>query len=202
MTDHLGNIVPKITATTDDGLLAEIDSRWRDHKITMTMIRDILMYMDRTYVPQNKKTPVYDLGLSIFLKVIARHDQLKDRLRDLLLENIALERSGQPIDTIEMKHMLDMLVDLGVRSVGVYATDFEAAFLDQTKRFYQRESQECIANNTCPGSIGTLIFFNLNVDLHVVSVFVLRVHEKSRNSTSRRACQKLNVPSLFHGAKT
>jgi cullin 3 len=68
----------------------------------------------------------------------------------LLLANIALDRQGQPIDTIEMKHMLDMLVELGVRTVDVYAADFEGDFLDQTQSFYQQESQECISNNTCP----------------------------------------------------
>ena len=47
-------------------LLAEISVRWNDHHVTMVMIRDILMYMDRTYVPQNKKMAVYDLGLHAF----------------------------------------------------------------------------------------------------------------------------------------
>lgn len=32
----------------------------------MVMIRDILMYMDRNYVLQNKKVPVYDMGLIAF----------------------------------------------------------------------------------------------------------------------------------------
>ena len=31
----------------------------------MVMVRDILMYMDRTYVAQNKKTAVYDVGLQV-----------------------------------------------------------------------------------------------------------------------------------------
>ena len=34
-------------------------------QVTMVMVRDILMYMDRTYVAQNKKTAVYDVGLQV-----------------------------------------------------------------------------------------------------------------------------------------
>eukprot|EP00621_Florenciella_sp_RCC1693_P013664 CAMPEP_0182534416 /NCGR_PEP_ID=MMETSP1323-20130603/15711_1 /TAXON_ID=236787 /ORGANISM="Florenciella parvula, Strain RCC1693" /LENGTH=65 /DNA_ID=CAMNT_0024744433 /DNA_START=1 /DNA_END=194 /DNA_ORIENTATION=+ len=64
----------------------------------MMMVRDILMYMDRTYVAQNKKVAVYDLGLIIFRDTVARHEQVKDRLRHILLENIANERSGQLIE--------------------------------------------------------------------------------------------------------
>lgn len=36
----------------------------------MIMIRDIFMYMDRTFVPQHRKRPVYDLGLWLFRKVV------------------------------------------------------------------------------------------------------------------------------------
>ena len=161
VTEHLKKIAVQVATITDDVLLAELDTRWKDHKVTMVMIRDILMYMDRTYVVQNKKTPVYDLGLTIFLKVIVRHELVKERLRRLLLANIALDRQGQPIDTIEMKHMLDMLVELGVRTVDVYAADFEGDFLDQTQSFYQQESQECISNNTCPGG-NNLVFVRVS----------------------------------------
>ena len=37
-------------------------------------------YMDRTYVAQNKKTPVYDLGLIIFRDTVARHEQVRSNV--------------------------------------------------------------------------------------------------------------------------
>ena len=39
----------------DDRLLEELKKQWDDHKTTMVMIRDILMYMDRNFVTQYKK---------------------------------------------------------------------------------------------------------------------------------------------------
>eukprot|EP00580_Thalassiosira_gravida_P017188 CAMPEP_0201657746 /NCGR_PEP_ID=MMETSP0494-20130426/875_1 /ASSEMBLY_ACC=CAM_ASM_000839 /TAXON_ID=420259 /ORGANISM="Thalassiosira gravida, Strain GMp14c1" /LENGTH=993 /DNA_ID=CAMNT_0048134639 /DNA_START=149 /DNA_END=3130 /DNA_ORIENTATION=- len=52
------------------GLLEELTHCWKEHRITMVMVRDIFMYMDRTYVPQHRKRPVYDLGLWLFRRVV------------------------------------------------------------------------------------------------------------------------------------
>jgi len=54
----------------DYRLLEEAACAWREHRVTMVMVRDIFMYMDRTYVPQNRKRPVYDLGLHLFRRVV------------------------------------------------------------------------------------------------------------------------------------
>jgi len=51
-------------------LLEELSRAWTEHRITMVMVRDIFMYMDRTYVPQQRKRPVYDLGLWLFRRVV------------------------------------------------------------------------------------------------------------------------------------
>lgn len=51
-------------------LLQELCTIWKEHRITMVMVRDIFMYMDRTYVPQHRKRPVYDLGLWLFRRVV------------------------------------------------------------------------------------------------------------------------------------
>ena len=38
----------------------------------MHIIKDILMYMDRTFVKRCRKTPIYDLGLRIFKRTVIR----------------------------------------------------------------------------------------------------------------------------------
>lgn len=45
---------------TDDQLLESLKAEWDDHRTTLVMIRDILMYMDRNYLR----------GLSDRLKVL------------------------------------------------------------------------------------------------------------------------------------
>ncbi|VDO79623.1 unnamed protein product [Heligmosomoides polygyrus] len=57
----------KIVEALDSGNFLEVvNEAWSDHTTAMVMIRDILMYMDRVYVEQNKVEPVFHLGLAIF----------------------------------------------------------------------------------------------------------------------------------------
>jgi len=148
--NHLQETATAIARTPDETLLAELAVRWGDHQVIMVMVRDILMYMDRTYVTQNKKTPVYELGLQIFRDMVVRHEQVKDRLQTLLLAAVQEERNGQLIDRSLMKSTLSMLVELGVDGPSVYEEDFEGAFLEQSRQFYQVESQEVLTTNPCP----------------------------------------------------
>eukprot|EP00903_Cladosiphon_okamuranus_P018135 g16689.t1 len=147
---HLDKVGEKIAEATDDRLLHELSEQWGDHQVTMQMVRDILMYMDRTYVSFNKKMPVYEMGLVVFRDTVARHEKVKGRLQTLLLQNIADERASRLIDRDLMKTSLSMLSGLGVDGVAVYEEDFENDFLATTRAFYRAESQEYIARNTCP----------------------------------------------------
>lgn len=147
---HLIETAEAIARTSDEQLLSQLALRWCDHQVIMVMVRDILMYMDRTYVSQSKKTPVYELGLQIFRDMVVRHEQVRDRLRKLLLAAVANERNGQLIDRSLMKSTLNMLVELGIDGPLVYEEDFEACFLEETRQFYMVESHEVLASNPCP----------------------------------------------------
>jgi len=147
---YLTSVSTAIATTPDERLLEEVADRWGDHRVTMNMVRDILMYMDRTYVPQHNKIKVYDLGLQNFRNSIARHPLVKDRLQMLLLANIKAEREGELVDRSLLRGTLSMLVDLGIQGTRVYEEDFERAFLETTRAFYRAESQDVISKNTCP----------------------------------------------------
>ena len=56
ITAHLRSVAAEIAACRDDEFLAVLKDRWEKHKLSSIMIRDILMYMDRTYVVAQKKT--------------------------------------------------------------------------------------------------------------------------------------------------
>ncbi|CAK4079420.1 unnamed protein product [Aphanomyces euteiches] len=150
VTEHLLQMADRVIKATDDTLMIQLYTAWTDHTITMTMIRDILMYMDRTYVSQKRKMPIYDMGLVLFRDSIVRHPQVKDRLKWHLLQNIELERNGEIIERGVMKDILGMLVDLGVHSNSVYEEDFENDFLHTTATFYNAEAQRLLDQNTCP----------------------------------------------------
>jgi len=146
---HLEDIAIEVAATPDEVLLAKINGVWEEHKNTMAMVRDILMYMDRTYVEQQRKMKIYDFGLILFRDYIARHSAVKERLRFILLDAVAKERDGQIVEQLLIKSTLSMLSDLGVNTLSVYEQDFEVFFLESTKEFYHSESLDYLAQNSC-----------------------------------------------------
>jgi len=149
VADHLKGVAQSCIECPDDRLLDELKKQWDDHKTTLVMIRDILMYMDRNFVTQYKKVPVYEMGLVIFREKVSGHPRVKSHLLTLLLDNITAERRGEQVDRILLKHTLNMLVELGVQGKNVYRECFEDPFLDHTRKFYQDESKQYISQNPC-----------------------------------------------------
>lgn len=147
--DHLKSVAQSCVECQDDRLLEELKKQWDDHKTTMVMIRDILMYMDRNFVSQYKKVPVYEMGLIIFRENVSGHTRVRTRLLTLMLDNIAAERRGEQVDRILLKHTVNMLVELGVQGKNIYRECFEDQYLDHTRKFYQDESVQYISQNTC-----------------------------------------------------
>eukprot|EP00398_MALV-I-01_sp_L67-1_P000454 gene454-936_t len=150
VTNHLQVVGVIVRDATDNTLLEELKKQWDDHKTVMVMIRDILMYMDRNFVNQYKKIPVYDMGLTVFREQVICQAGVRDRLLEIMLKMIADDRAGLPIDKILLKHTVTMLVELGVQSKNVYREFFEDKFLASTKEYYKKESTSYISENTCP----------------------------------------------------
>lgn len=148
--EHLLSVAKQVAAANDQDFLLELQHAWNNHKMSMLMIRDILMYMDRVYVMSNNVPTVYDLGLYFFLEDVARCPDIKDRLLETVLGMIFSERNGELVNTSLLKTLTSMWIDLGVNHQNVYEEDFEAHFLQASARFYQIEAQTYIAQCSCP----------------------------------------------------
>ena len=61
-------------APADGGaaFLQELLARWNQHVEAVKMTRDMLMYMDWTFVPTNRKTPIRELGLRLWRDQLRR----------------------------------------------------------------------------------------------------------------------------------
>ncbi|KAE8687343.1 Cullin-3B [Hibiscus syriacus] len=141
MTAHLKEISKSIEAAQGGLFLEELNRKWNDHNKALQMIRDILMYMDRTYIPNTHKTPVHELGLNLWRDNVIHSSKIQSRLLSMLLELIHRERTGEVIDRGLMRNIIKMLMDIGS---SVYQEDFEKPFLEVSAEFYRRESQKFI----------------------------------------------------------
>ncbi|KAL5981116.1 Cullin-3A [Asimina triloba] len=146
MTCHLKEISKSIEAAQGGLFLEELNRKWGDHNKALQMIRDILMYMDRTFVPSSHKTPVHELGLNLWRDNIIHYPEIQTRLLNTLLELVYKERTGEVINRGLMRNIIKMLMDLGS---SVYQEDFEKPFLEASANFYRSESQQFIVNCDC-----------------------------------------------------
>ncbi|CAI5479006.1 unnamed protein product [Closterium sp. Yama58-4] len=110
------------------------------------MIRDILMYMDRTYVTNHNKTPVHDLGLALWRDHIVRAPAIRPRLLSTILSLVHQERSGEVINRALMRSISSMFADLGP---AVYSEDLERPFLEASASFYRGEAQRHLTTCDC-----------------------------------------------------
>ncbi|KAJ0988326.1 hypothetical protein J5N97_006682 [Dioscorea zingiberensis] len=146
MTWHLKEISRSIEAAQGGLFLEELNRKWEEHNKALQMIRDILMYMDRTFVPINHKTPVHELGLNLWRDNIIYSSKIQTRLLDTLLDLIQRERKGEVINRGLMRNVTKMLMDLGS---SVYQENFEKPFLEVSASFYSLESQQFIECCDC-----------------------------------------------------
>lgn len=146
MTGHLQEMRRSIEAAQGGLFLEELQRKWDDHNKALQMIRDVLMYMDRTYIPTHKKTAVFDLGLELWRDNIVRSSNIRVRLLNTLLDLIHSERMGEVINRSLMRSTTKMLMDLGS---SVYQDDFERPFLKVSASFYSGESQQFIESCAC-----------------------------------------------------
>uniref|UniRef100_A0A453D9E9 Cullin family profile domain-containing protein n=1 Tax=Aegilops tauschii subsp. strangulata TaxID=200361 RepID=A0A453D9E9_AEGTS len=143
---HLREMGKLVEAAQGGLFLEELQRRWADHIKALQMIRDILMYMDRTFIPSSKKTPVFEHGLELWRDIVVRSPKIHGRLVDTLLELIHRERMGEMINRGLMRNTTKMLMELGS---SVYQDDFERPFLEVSASFYSGESQQCIERCDC-----------------------------------------------------
>ncbi|KAE9414438.1 hypothetical protein Angca_008640 [Angiostrongylus cantonensis] len=154
--DHLRNnasssflVRVKIVESLDSGNFLEvINETWSDHTTAMVMIRDILMYMDRVYVEQNKVEQVFHLGLAIFREQVLYQDFIHLHLRTTMLSLIQQERRGIVVNWTGIKSACQMLVALGVHSHEVYVDEFETPFLVSTAEYYRCLSMSFLVSNS------------------------------------------------------
>ena len=61
MTSYLSEISKLIQDAQGELLLEELNWKWADYKKALETIRDVMMYMEKTFIPSTHKTPIREL---------------------------------------------------------------------------------------------------------------------------------------------
>lgn len=126
--------------------LPTLVKRWTNHKLIVKIMEKLFTYLDRYYTKHNSLESLRDCGLKCFNCVI--YEDLKGKLFDALFEEIQRERHGYDIDRTILQEAVNLFVEMGMDSLGVYRKDFEMPFLAKTADFYRLESSKWVAEDS------------------------------------------------------
>ena len=142
-------VAEEILAKPDDEVIKALNRLWADQKLCIIMIKDILLYMNKNYVPKVKLKPVEHMQTSQFKHHVVLHPHIKKKFIGLLLDEIRAERMGQVIEQTQIRSAVHMLIEVGVHSKKVYDCEFEEPLLKETAEFYRQESNQLITESSC-----------------------------------------------------
>lgn len=146
MTLRLTEMSQRVGAAQDDSFLEELHRSWEEHCRAVRLIRDVLVYMDRTYVLASARLPVQRLGPHLWPRSVVGSDDVGPRLTSCLLRQIQRERDGEAVDRGLMKKITQMLWGLGP---AVYEGLVEKPFLEASAAFYRGERRRLLAQGDC-----------------------------------------------------
>ena len=127
-------------------------SSWEDHRTAYGMIKDIMMYMDRTYCGTHRLDKVETVCKKIFMDQIIEHDQITIRLREHILKKIDKSRRNEDrANSTQMKELTNMMIELDNNKKNFYERIIEREFLNETGVFYATEATEKLQNLSCIG---------------------------------------------------
>lgn len=151
--------------TSNDEEFLQLTMReWSEHLQLMKFISDVLMYLNRVYVKENKRLLIYDLGVVLFDLHFVRYNNsdIGDKLVKIILHEITKSRKGQVITTkLYISQVIGMFETLLQEHIGLanslpsefcnsdqllYLQLFEPAFLRSSESFFNNLADEYLAS--------------------------------------------------------
>lgn len=100
------------SSTTHLNFLIETNGVWSRYTEQLTLIRSILLQLDRTYALQaSHVSTLWDMGLNTFRHYLLQCS-LEAAIVEAILDLIDRERQGESVDRTLLKNMCTMLVSL------------------------------------------------------------------------------------------
>eukprot|EP01052_Picozoa_sp_SAG31_P014213 SAG31_NODE_875_length_11316_cov_8.924044_2_plen_826_part_00 len=148
---HLQVQAELIAGQNADEFMPALQRQWKDFKLAIQLIRDVCMYLDRSWVAKQvggTVKEVFEMGLELFQDNIVRDQRICGRMLSTMLEYIRKERGGAIVPRDIAKTVVDMMCDI---SLTLYQQDFEAAFLRSSEVYYEAFSQNLFASESTTG---------------------------------------------------
>ncbi|RKP32005.1 Cullin-domain-containing protein [Metschnikowia bicuspidata] len=147
---------------TNEEFLKVVVQEWSEHLQMMKFISDVLMYLNRAYVKENKKLLTYDLGIVLFDVSFLRYNNMEvgTRIVQAVVDEITKSRNGVVITTrLYLAQTISMMQTLLEERTGTalslpasqgqsyfYREEFETVFLKKSEEYFLALADEYMAS--------------------------------------------------------
>lgn len=156
---HLEGVHAEMVKHSDEALLTYYIQQWERYTTAGTYNNHLFKYLNRHWVKREMdegKKDVYDIyTLHLVRWKLDMFGSTQNAVMDAVLRLVEKQRNGETIEQSKIKKVVDSFVALGIdeadstkTNLDVYRQFFEMPFIDATKKYYQQESRDFLADNS------------------------------------------------------